>query len=717
MTSALLFRRLSSVPLITNRPSRTPVFPHQYCPLQPLCLNSYARFSTTSSETKRASPKKTSFLSSIRISSSSSYEVLSRLVPFLWSSDRKHRTRVLGAVFALILSKFATIQAPLLLGRLIDALCSNAKQAGSDSAIDKASSVSTEAGTSLLEQASSSALADPALVIALVTGYGIARICSSGFNEFRNAVFSRVSSSACSQVACATIDHLHRLDLDFILQSKSGELTTILSRGIRSVTQLLNIMLFQIIPTVLEFSLVLSLLAWKLGPTVAGITLTTMVAYLIFTTQVTAKRTLYRKAMNVAEQKSAGVMMDSLVNSESVRFFMNEALERQRYEAYQREYERASVKVSQSLAMLNFGQQLIFNVGLWSAMFFTATNIASGVYPVGTMAFLTSLLFQLAIPLNMLGSVYRETRLNLVDFEKLHELLSLQPKCVSPVNAKPFVFREGGLLKLEDVSFEYRQSHDWPKDRDAKLGGQVSELMLGRSPIPIFSKLNMEIQPGWKVGIVGVSGSGKTSLIKLLYRLYDPTAGRITLDGQDLKTLELGSFRQHIGIVPQDVVLFNDTVLFNLRYGRINATFDEIVEATKAARIYETITRNLPQGFDTVVGERGLKLSGGEKQRLAIARCLLRNPRIVVLDEATSALDTATEHDVLESFRVVAQSRTSIVIAHRLSTVVDADRIYVLGKGGVLEYGTHETLLGLPNGHYAAMWAQQRSNFTTVFSC
>jgi len=603
-------------------------------------------------------------------SPSSNWNILRTLSTFLWPDERGYRVRVVASVLSLVLAKVATIQAPIILSQLVDSF--------------------------------GVAPTPEAIPLALLLGYGTARVCASGFGELRNALFARVSQSALRLVANRAFAHLHSLDLEVLLATKSGELSMILSRGIKATTALLNIMLFQVIPTCIEFSLVMYILVSRVGPVTAGVTLGVLVLYYVFTQWYTEYRTRLRKQMNWAEQKANGQLLDSLTNSEAVRYFSNEPLELKRYDEFMAAFERENVKVLQSLAALNFGQQVIFNFGLMVAMGLAALEVSAGRAPVGTLVLVNSLLFQLAIPLNMVGMVVRETSLNLVDMKKLFELMNIRPKVTSPVNAQIFEPRGGGV-EFEDVHFSYKS-----------LGEGVSKVVDGKEgkagsderETTVMKGVSFKVEPGAKVGIVGPSGCGKSTVLKLIFRLVDPDSGCVRLDGQDLKSLDLHSFRQHIAVVPQDVVLFNDTLLHNLTYSKPEATEDEIAEVIETAQLRDVV-ESLPNGLNTVVGERGLKLSGGEKQRLGIARCLLRRPQLLLFDEATSALDNETEHKILEALKVASRSCTSMVIAHRLSTVADADLILYLENGRVRESGTHEDLLATRGSKYAQVWRRQ----------
>ncbi|CBZ53953.1 Abc transporter, related [Neospora caninum Liverpool] len=541
--------------------------------------------------------------------------------------------------------------------------------------------------------------------IGIVCGFPVARIAATGFNELRSTLFARVSQSASCDFSCHAFLHLH--SLAFFHDKRAGELSVLISRGIKSVTSLLNVLLFQLVPTVLEFALVLYLLGGKVGGPFACITSLTMAAYVAFTTAVTARRTKIRKAMTAAEQQSVGLLVDSLANAEAVRFFTAEKEELARFAAVQRRYAEKNILVNESLAFLNFGQQFIFNLGVLGSLAYTASQVAAGLLPVGHIVLVSSLLLQLAVPLNFVGTIYRETSLNLADLEKLYELLNHHPPIQNPPNAKQFAL-QGGALTLDNVSFFYPPS----VLRAAPPGAAPRPAGDAQTPPEAARRLLLDgvsfsVAAGEKVAIVGPSGVGKSTLIKLLFRMFDPAKGAVRIDGQDVKELDLHSFRRHIGVVPQDMVLFNDTVEFNIKYGCPNATDDEMRAAAKQAEIDDMIM-SMPDGYKTVVGERGLKLSGGERQRIGIARCLLRNPAIAIFDEATSALDSHTEQKILKAFRAMAKGRTTLVIAHRLSTIADANKIIYLKDGRIAEMGTHDELLQNPDGLYRALWESQQ---------
>jgi len=585
--------------------------------------------------------------------------VISSLSKFLWPDNVSYRVRVIGAGSSLVLGKLATVQVPILLGKMVDSL-----------------------GTSNL------AVMDPTgtAPLLMVAAYGGAKIAASGFTELRTILFSRVSQHACREVARNTFSHLHSLDLSTMSTTRGGELQAIISRAVRSVTSILNMMLFNVVPTLCEFGFVLFVLSNVpiVGSQVAVITAATVAAYSVFTTKVTQVRTQYRKDMNIAEQKAAAQLVDSVSNAEAVRAFANEKFETAKYDQYLAQYERENVRVMNSLGSLNFGQQLIFSLGLIGSMGVAVKAAAAGLIPVGDLVMISGLLFQLSVPLNFLGGVYRETKLNLVDYGRMLEITNMEPKIHSNPDA-PRLTVDQGTVRVENVSFTVD-------------GGKK-----------ILDNVSFEIPERFTLGIVGHSGSGKTTLLRLVNRLIDPDQdgrGKVTIDGQDLRNVNLQSVRENIGTVPQDCILFNDTVGENIRYGKPDASDEEIEAAAKAAFIHDPIS-HMTNGYKTNVGERGQKLSGGERQRVGIARCLLKDSKIVLFDEATSALDTGTEQKVLGAFRALKEGRTAVVVAHRLTTVMDADQIIVLDNGRIVERGSHEDLLAIENGKYRELWETQ----------
>jgi ABC transporter ATM len=467
--------------------------------------------------------------------------------------------------------------------------------------------------------------------------------------------------------------------------TRGGELQAIISRAVRSVTSILNMMLFNVIPTLCEFGFVLVVLSnvGVVGVQVASITAATVAAYSAFTTKVTHIRTQYRKDMNIAEQKAAAQLVDSVSNAEAVRAFANEVFETNKYDKYLAQYERENVRVMNSLGLLNFGQQLIFSIGLIGSMGIAVNAAAAGLIPVGDLVMISGLLFQLSVPLNFLGGVYRETKLNLVDYGRMLEITNMSPSIRSAQNS-PQIKVDRGTIKVENVS--------------VTVDGKT-----------ILDNVSFEIPERFTLGIVGHSGSGKTTLLRLVNRLIDPDQdgkGFVSIDGQDLRFVNLQSVRKAIGTVPQDCILFNDTIGENIRYGKPDATDEQVEAAARAAYIHEPILE-MSNGYLTNVGERGQKLSGGERQRVGIARCLLKDSKIVLFDEATSALDTGTEQKVLGAFHALKEGRTAVVVAHRLTTVMDADQIIVLDKGKIVERGSHEELLEIQDGTYRQLWETQ----------
>ena len=591
--------------------------------------------------------------------------VVKSLSRFIWPENPQYRFRVVGAATSLVLAKLATVQVPIFLGKVVDSVA-----------------------------LTTAAASFPALPIYLVAAYGCSKIAASGFSELRTVLFSRVSQRACRDVARGTFSHLHSLDLSTMATTRGGELQAIISRAVRSVTSILNMMLFNVVPTVCEFGFVLFVMYQVpvVGPQVAAITAITVGTYSVFTTRVTQVRNEYRKTMNLAEQQAAAQLVDSVSNAEAVRAFANEIYETDKYDKYLSKFEEANVKVMNSLGLLNFGQQSIFSLGLIGAMAVSVNAACAGLVPVGDLVMISGLLFQLSVPLNFLGGVYRETKLNLVDYGRMLEILNMKPLISSAPNASNLSISKGAISMKN-----------------------VSVLATKPEGVKILDDISLEIPEKFTLGIVGASGSGKTTLLRLINRLIDPDSGSIEIDAQNLKSVDLQSIRRSIGIVPQDCILFNDTVSENIRYGNPNASDAQVESASKAAFIHEPIS-HMPNGYKTIVGERGQKLSGGERQRIGIARCLLKNSKIVLFDEATSALDSGTEQKVLGAFRALKEGRTAVVVAHRLSTVMDADEIIVLDKGKIVERGTHLQLLSNPQGKYKELWDTQFRNKSTTES-
>jgi ATP-binding cassette, subfamily B, heavy metal transporter len=582
------------------------------------------------------------------------WETLKGLFPYLWPEGRTDlKIRVVVALALLVASKVITVLTPYAFKYATDAL----------------------AGTGNV------AAALLASALFMVLAYGVGRIMMVVFGQMRDAVFAKVGQRAVRQLSIETFRHLHGLSLKFHLERRTGGLSRIISRGINGVDSVLRFSLFNTFPTALEIAMVAGVLAWSFGWIYALIILGTVVAYIAFTYWATEWRINIRRTMNEADTDAGGKAIDSLLNFETVKYFGNEAHETSRYDQSMAIYEKASIKTWVSLAVLNSGQAVIYSIGLTIIMVLSAMSIAKGTASIGDFVMINALMIQLYMPLNFIGSSYREIKQGLIDVEGMFKILKVDPDVKDQSDATPFNAGQGEIV-FDKVSFAYDAAR------------------------PILRDVSFKVPAGHKVAIVGPSGAGKSTISRLLYRFYDVSGGRITVDEQDIAKVQQKSLRAAIGMVPQDTVLFNDTIRYNIAYGKPGSTEAEIVEAAKNAQIHEFIM-SLPKGYDAMVGERGLKLSGGEKQRVSIARTILKGPPILVLDEATSALDTFTEQDIQEALKKVSKDRTTLVIAHRLSTVVDADEIIVLDKGVIAERGTHAGLLR-SKGLYAGMWNRQQ---------
>ncbi|MBI2236311.1 MAG: ABC transporter ATP-binding protein/permease [Magnetospirillum sp.] len=578
------------------------------------------------------------------------WHTLRTLLPYLWPPGQGElRLRVVAAVLLLVAAKGVNVFVPLLYKQAVDAL-----------------------------GAKGSAMMVP---VGILAAYGLARVLSSSFAELRDIVFSRVAQRAIRSVGLQVFGHLHRLSLRFHLDRQTGGISRAVERGTKGIEFLLNFMLFNILPTLLEIALVTAVLWGLYDAWYALITVATIVVYIGFTLTVTEWRTQYRRSMNETDSEASTKAIDSLLNFETVKYFCNEAHEASRYDRALERYERAAVKSKTTLSMLNIGQGAVIAVGLTLIMIKAGYGVADGSMTIGDFVLVNAYLVQLYLPLNFLGFVYREIKQSLTDMEHMFRLLSEHAEIEDAAHARPLQLN-GGTVAFEGVRFGYQPERE------------------------ILKELSFTVPAGRTVAIVGPSGAGKSTISRLLFRFYDVTGGRVTIDGQDIRDVTQASLRAAIGIVPQDTVLFNDTIRYNIAYGRPGASQDEIEAAARLARIHDFVV-TLPLGYDTRVGERGLKLSGGEKQRVAIARTILKGPRILVFDEATSALDTHTEKEIQVSLREVSKDRTTLVIAHRLSTVVDADEILVLEQGQVVERGRHAVLLAA-DGRYAEMWRKQQ---------
>lgn len=584
----------------------------------------------------------------------SAIRTLRRVAPYLWPDGEVWvKRRVVLSLLALLLAKVVSVSTPFFYKAAVDAL---------DGRV---------AGEGWL-------LGLGAATLTLI--YGIARLGSVGFNELRDVIFVRVGQRALRKLALETFTHIHALSLRYHITRKTGGLSRIIERGVKGVEFLLRFMLLSIGPLIIELTMVTVIFALLFDWRYAAVVVITITLYVTFTFRITEWRVKLRRKMNDQDTDANQKAIDSLLNYETVKYFSAEAREAARYDRAMEGYEHSAVKTGQSLSLLNFGQSLIITSGLVIVMVMAAMGVQKGVLTVGDFVMVNAYMIQITMPLNFLGTVYREIRQALTDMAEMFDLLD-QPAEVTDRPGASALAIKGGAVELDGVSFDYEGNR------------------------AILKGVSLKVGAGQKVAIVGPSGSGKSTIGRLLFRFYDVTGGAIRIDGQDLRDVTQVSLHEQIGVVPQDTVLFNDTVLYNIAYGRPGASREELIAAARAAKIHDFIM-SLPEGYETKVGERGLKLSGGEKQRVGIARTLLKNPPILLLDEATSALDTQTERDIQESLAAMGRGRTVITIAHRLSTIADSDRIVVLEKGEVVEEGTHDALLSR-GGRYAAMWARQ----------
>jgi ABC-type transport system involved in Fe-S cluster assembly fused permease/ATPase subunit len=568
------------------------------------------------------------------------------MFPFVW----EYKGRVLIALLSLVISKLAMVGVPFVLKEIVDSL-------------------DLPEGELLI------------LPVLLLLGYGALRLVSSLFNELRDAVFARVRYHAMRTVSNRVLKHLHSLSLRFHLERKTGGISRDLERGAGSLSSILNYLVFNILPTAAEFLLVAAILLGQYESRFAIAIFSTVAIYIIFTFQVTEWRMHFRHEMNQLDSTANSQAVDSLLNYETVKYFNNEALEHKRYDQTMSQWENAAVKSQTSMSLLNFGQASIIAIGVTVIMIFAGQGVVSGNLSLGDLVLVNTLMLQLFMPLGFLGIVYRQLKYALADMDLMFKLLERRAEIQDKQDARSLVV-DKGHVRFEHVNFAYNEDRQILKD------------------------VTFEIPAGQKIAVVGPSGSGKSTLARLLFRFYDVTDGHIYIDDQEVSHVTQDSLRQAIGIVPQDTVLFNDTIFYNIQYAKNGASMEEVIEAARLAHVHDFI-ESLPQGYETLVGERGLKLSGGEKQRVAIARVILKNPKILVFDEATSSLDSQSEQAILQALKEVAEDHTALVIAHRLSTIVDADRIYVLENGRIVEQGTHSELLE-NRQLYAELWTLQQ---------
>ncbi len=582
------------------------------------------------------------------------WAVIRRVVPYLWPDGQGWvKRRVILALMVLLLSKVIAVGTPIFYKQAVDALAPE----GADAA--------TILGLG---------------AVGLTLAYGLARLMTVGFQQLRDVVFTRVGQRALRMLALETFTHIHRLSMRYHITRKTGGLSRVIERGVKGVDFLLRFLLFSMGPLMLELLMISAVLFFLFDVWYLAVVVLTIALYVWFTFRVTEWRVKIRKEMNDQDTDANQKAIDSLLNFETVKYFGAERWEADRYDAAMAQYENAAIRTNYSLAFLNFGQSLLITGGLVAVMVMAAMGVQRGDLTVGDFVMVNAYMIQITMPLNFLGTVYREIRQALIDMGDMFDLLGQPAEVQDKPDAKPLQVN-GGRVVLRDVSFGYDAAR------------------------PILKGINLEVTPGQTVAIVGSSGSGKSTIGRLLFRFYDVNGGALLIDGQDVRDVTQDSLHAQIGVVPQDTVLFNDTVHYNIAYGRPGASEDDIVAAAKAAKIHDFII-SLPDGYQTTVGERGLKLSGGEKQRVGIARTLLKNPPILLLDEATSALDTETEMEIQAELKAMGEGRTVITIAHRLSTIADADRIVVLENGVIVEEGKHDDLLA-QEGRYANLWNRQ----------
>ena len=583
------------------------------------------------------------------------WENIKQMFPFIWT----YRGRVLLALASLVVSKLAMVGIPVTLKFIVDALDKNSEQA----------------------------VVLPVLMLVI---YGLLRFVNSGFNELRDVIFARVRYHAMRELSVTSLEHLHNLSLRFHLERNTGAISRDLERGAQSFSSILNYLVFSIVPTIAEFILVASILFGQYDIQFAITVFGTVMFYIGFTFLVTEWRMHHRHEMNALDSSANGKAMDSLMNYETVKYFNNEKHEIDRYKSTMEGWENAAVKSQSAMSILNFGQGAIIAVGVTVVMFYAANGVVEGNLSLGDLVLINTMMLQLFLPLNFLGIVYRSLKYAMADMDNVIKLLKRPLEIMDEKGATDLTI-ESSTIEFDHVSFAYNENRE------------------------ILRDINFKIPAGKKIAVVGPSGAGKSTLARLIFRFYDTTGGQVKVSNHAIKSVTQHSLRKQIGIVPQDTVLFNESIFYNIQYARPSATRDEVIRVCELADIHDFI-ESLPEGYDTVVGERGLKLSGGEKQRVSIARVLLKNPPILVFDEATSSLDSKSEKNILTSLNTIAENKTTLVIAHRLSTIVDADEILVLEHGEIKEQGNHDQLLE-QKGLYASLWAiQQRKRKSTVDS-
>lgn len=587
--------------------------------------------------------------------------VLRELLPYVWPAGRPDlRLRVVMALAALVLAKVITLAVPVAYKTAVDLLTGQAS------------------GEQIRDLSALSLAAVPAF---LIVAYGVGRVLMVLFAQFRDVWFTVVAQNAVRALANKTFRHLHALSLRFHLERRTGGLSRVIERGVNGVDTIVRMAVLNSIPTAVELAMISALAAWYFGWIYVVVVLVTVALYVWFTFWASERRIAIRRDMNESDTEAHSKAVDSLLNYETVKYFGNEELEARRFDSSMARYERAAIRTYTSLGLLNSGQAVIFTAGMVACMLLAARDVTQGALTVGDFVMINAILIQLYLPLNFMGMVYREIKQGLIDIETMFALLHERPEIVDRPGARPLRVTKGEIT-FDNVSFAYDPER------------------------PILKNVSFTVPAGRMVAIVGPSGAGKSTISRILFRFYELTGGRVLIDGQDIRDVTQSSLRAAIGMVPQDTVLFNDTIEYNIRYGKPEATPAEVREAARLAQIHDFIM-SLPQGYESLVGERGLKLSGGEKQRVAIARTILKAPPILMLDEATSALDSHTEREIQDALERVARERTSLVIAHRLSTVVHADNIIVLDQGEIVEQGTHPALLA-KGGLYAGLWARQR---------